>query len=79
MFILSEIRVNHAGVEVEISLKMFHLQRQKHFVAGDCFPALSLPAFNCFGSEINRIRKIASPFFYKLLYSWVLFCALYRL
>lgn len=79
LLILSEMRAKHAGVEVEISLKMFHLQRQKHFVSGDCFQALSLPAFNCFASEINRIRKIASPFFYKRLYSWLLFCALYRL
>ncbi len=45
VLILSEITVNHAGVEVEISLKMFHLQRQKHFVRERLFPSIISASF----------------------------------
>lgn len=45
MLILSEITVNHAGVEVGISLKMFHLQRQKHFVRERLFGSIISTTF----------------------------------
>lgn len=72
VLVLSEMRAERAGVQVEISLKMFLLQRQKHFASRRLFPAIISAAFNCFASEINRIRKIASlflraPFFTPLL------------
>lgn len=65
-------------MQVGISLKMFLLQRQKHFGGRRLFPAIISAAFNCFASEINRIRRSASlflraPFFTPLL------CAGWRL
>lgn len=63
MLILSEITVNHAGVEVEISLKMFHLQRQKHFVSRRLFPGIiSCLLLIALEVKLTELEKLPLPF-----------------
>lgn len=61
VLILSEIRVNRAGVEVEISLKMFLLQRQKHFVSQRLFPTLSLLLLIALEVKLTELEKLPLP------------------
>lgn len=58
-FILSEMRVKQAGVEAEISLKMFHLQRQKQSIVSQHYLCLLLIALEV---KLTELEKLPLPF-----------------